>query len=135
VNQASKLESYPLPKIKDLFTSLAGGKHFTNLDLSHAYQQLEMEESTRVYVTVTVNIQRGLFQYTHLPFGVLSAPAIFQKIMENLLQGFKHVVVYIVDILMTGSTEEEHLSSFHVNTLTGITEGTDVCIRCFCMVM
>ena len=109
VNQASKLESYPIPKIEDLFTSLTGGKHFTKLDLSHAYQQLELEESSRAYVTI--NTQKGLFRYTRLPFGVSSAPAIFQRTMENLLQGFKHVVVYIDDILITGSTDEEHLSN------------------------
>ena len=38
VNQAAKLETYPLPKIEDLLTSLAGGKTFTKLDLAHAYQ-------------------------------------------------------------------------------------------------
>ena len=35
VNLVSKLDSYPLPQIKDLFTAMAGGAYFTKLDLSH----------------------------------------------------------------------------------------------------
>ena len=85
VNQAAKLETYPLPKIDDLLTSLAGGKTFTKLDLAHAYQQVELEKDSRKFVTI--NTHKGLFEYTRLPFGVASAPALFQRTMENLLQG------------------------------------------------
>lgn len=44
VNQVSKLEEYPLPRVDDLLATLAGGKLFTKLDMSHAYQQLLLEE-------------------------------------------------------------------------------------------
>ena len=109
VNQAAKLETYPLPKINDLLTSLAGGKTFTKLDLAHAYQQVELEKDSRKFVTI--NTHKGLFEYTRLPFGVASAPALFQRTMENLLQGLKHVCVYLDDILVTGSSEREHLDN------------------------
>ena len=107
INQAAKLDAYPLPKIEDLFTSLSAGVYFTKLDLSHAYQQLQLDETSRPYVTI--NTHKGLFQYTHLPFGVSSAPAIFQRTMESLLQGMDQVVVYIDDILIAGRTQAEHL--------------------------
>ena len=107
INQAAKLDAYPLPKIEDLFTSLSGGVYFTKLDLSHAYQQLQLDETSRPYVTI--NTHKGLFQYTRLPFGVSSAPAIFQRTMESLLQGMDQVVVYIDDILIAGGTQAEHL--------------------------
>ena len=54
---------------------------------------------------------KGLYEYNRLPFGVSSAPAIFQRTMENLLQGLEHVAVYIDDILITGCTEEEHFKT------------------------
>ena len=109
INQAAKLDRYPIPRIDDLFASLAGGKTFSKLDLSHAYQQIQLDKKSRQYVTV--NTHRGLFQYTRLPFGVSSAPSIFQRVMENLLQGVPRVCVYLDDILITGHTEAEHLKN------------------------
>ena len=103
----SKLDKYPIPKVNDLFAKLGKGKYFSKLDLSHAYQQLPLEESSKKYVVV--NTHKGLFQFTRLPFGISSAPGIFQRVIETLLQGIEGVVVYIDDILVTESTEEEHL--------------------------
>ena len=43
-----------------------------------------LDEASRPYVTV--NTQKGLYRYLRLPFGVASAPAVFQKAMDALLQ-------------------------------------------------
>ena len=107
INPVSKLDRYPIPKVEDLFSRLSGGKYFTKLDLSHAYQQVPLEEESKKYIMV--NTHRGLFRYTRLPFGVSSAPGIFQRIIGSLLQGIKGVVVYLDDILITEATEEKHL--------------------------
>ena len=107
VNRVAKLDKYPIPKIDDLFTSLSGGKRFTKLDLSHAYQQIELDEDSRQFATISTH--KGLFRYNRLPFGIASAPSIFQRIMDNLLQGIPGVCVYIDDILVTGHTSAEHL--------------------------
>ena len=107
VNQASRLDRYPIPRVEDLFATL-----FTKRDLSQAYQQLLLEEESKKYVTI--NTTRGLFQFNRLPFGVSSAPGIFQRAMENLLQQIPGVVVYIDDILITGTNEEEHLAALEV---------------------
>ena len=57
---------------------------------------------------VTIITTKGLFKYTRLPFRVPSAPAVFQKTMDTILQGMQHVICYLDDILITGSTESEH---------------------------
>ena len=93
VNRAARLEKYPIPRIEELFASLAGGKAFTKLDLSHAYLQVPLDDESCHYVTI--NTHKGLFEYRRLPFGVASAPSIFQCLMETLLQGISGVCVYI----------------------------------------
>ena len=107
INRASKLDRYPIPKPEDLFASLVGGKTFSKLDLSHAYQQIVLKESSRQYVVI--NTHRGLFRCNRLPFGVSSAPGIFQRVMEGLLGGLRGVFVYLDDVLVTGPTDEQHL--------------------------
>ena len=49
VNAVSKLEEYPLPRVEDLFAALSGGKVFSKLDLSHAYQQIVLEEDSKKF--------------------------------------------------------------------------------------
>ena len=109
VNQVSKLDRYPIPKVEDLLASLAGGKAFTKLDLSQAYQQVPLDEASKKYVVI--NTQKGLYQFNRLPYGVSSAPGIFQRIMDSLLADIPGVVVYMDDILVTGPTESDHLAA------------------------
>ena len=52
-----------------------------------------------------------MYCYTQLPFGIASAPAIFQNAMDSILQGLQHIICYLNDILVTGTTEEEHLQN------------------------
>lgn len=59
-----------------------------------------MDDQSKKYLTV--NIHSRIFTYNRLPFGVSSAPAIFKRTMEGVLQGMPQVVVYLDDILVTG---------------------------------
>lgn len=67
---------------------------------------MKIEEKTG-FVT-----QDGHFQWTCLPYGLKTSPAIFQRILSNILR--KHGLIefsvnYIDDILIHSSTFEEHL--------------------------
>lgn len=106
VNQALDVEEYPLPTPEDLFSTLTGGKLFSKLDLSQAYLQVPVDEASKPYLTV--NTHRGLYVYNRLPFGVASAPAMFQRIMDTVLQGVEGVTCYIDDILVSSPDEESH---------------------------
>ena len=107
INPHLNVDQYPLPKPADLMASLTGGKCLTKLDLRAAYQQMPLDaESAKL---VTINTHQGLYEYTKLPFGVSSAPAIFQRAMDAILQGLPHVLCYLDDILITGSSEKEHM--------------------------
>lgn len=107
VNRVADLESYPLPRIDDLLASVGKGQVFSKLDLANAYLQLALDEDSKKFVTIST--QQGLYRYNRLPFGVASAPAIFQRTMEGLLGDIHNVYVYLDDILVSGSSRSEHL--------------------------
>ncbi|XP_048249134.1 uncharacterized protein K02A2.6-like [Haliotis rufescens] len=109
VNKVARTNVYPIPRIEDLFASLSGGKTFTKLDLSQAYQQLTLDEESQKLTTI--NTHRCLYQYQRLPFGISAAPAVFQRTMECLLKVIPHVCVYLDDILVTRASEQEHLEN------------------------
>ncbi|KAL5479778.1 hypothetical protein EMCRGX_G023352 [Ephydatia muelleri] len=117
-NPALKLDRYPIPKVEDVLATLAGGKSFTKLDLNQAYTQLALDKESKELTGI--NAHKGLLRYTRLPFGVSSAPGIFQRIMETLLLGIPNVVVYLDDILITGHTNQEHLDHLHEDLQRGI---------------
>ena len=132
VNRAVKLDAYPIPRMEDLFTSLSGGCYFTKLDMSQAYSQLPLDEESQKYTVI--NTHKGLFQYTRLPFGVSSAPGMFQRVIEQLVGNFPGVLCYLDDILVTGSTKVEHDNRL-VQVLTvlqekGLRLRADKCIFC-----
>ena len=106
VNKAAKVDSYPIPRLEDLFSCLSGNKLFTKLDMTQAYAQLKLSEESKPYTVI--NTHKGLFQYNRLCFGVSAAPAIFQRAMEQLLCGLPGVVCYLDDILIAGSSVKQH---------------------------
>ena len=61
----------------------------------------------------TINTHKGLYQYNRLPFGISSAPGIFQRNLENLLQGIPSVILRVDDILVGGKDDADHLSNLN----------------------
>ena len=106
VNQVLEKDPYPLPTVEELLAKLNGGSIFTKLDLAEAFQQLALSESSKKLLTV--NTIKGLMQYERMPFGIKTAPQVFQKVMDKLLQGIENVVCYIDDILIWSSSAGEH---------------------------
>ena len=106
VNQALETDTYPLPRLEELLATLSRGKIFSKIDLAAAYQQVFLDDDSKKYTTINTHI--GLFVYNRLPFGISSAPSIFQLIMENLMKDLP-VVVFLDDLLIMGRSEEDHL--------------------------
>ena len=106
LNAALEDCAHPLPLPENIFSSLNGGTVFTTIDLSDAYLQVEMEEESKKLLVM--NTSKGLFRYERLPFGVKTAPGIFQRIMDQMVSGLKGTFAYLDDIVVTGSTVQEH---------------------------
>lgn len=109
LNPAMKIEQYPLPKIADIFASLGGGQKFSKIDLTQAYLQMEVDEVSRNLLTI--NTHKGLFCFNRLPFGIASAPAIWQRAMDQVLTNIPKTKCILDDMIITGSTDEEHLQN------------------------
>ena len=109
VNPQIETEQYPLPRIDDIFASLAGGDRFTKIDLRQAYHQMEVEQESRN--CLTINMHQGLYRYNRLVFGVTSAPAIWQTSMDQVLEGVKGTSCILDDMIITGKDDDEHLEN------------------------
>ena len=109
VNPELQAEQYPLPRIEDIFARLAGGQRFSKIDLRQAYHQLEMEEDSKKYLTI--NTHMGLFQYNRLVFGITSAPAIWQRTIDQVLEGTSGTSCILDDMIITERDDEEHLAN------------------------
>ena len=74
---------YVLPTIEDIFSQLKGDK-FSKTDLANAFLQLPIDKESQKLLTIAT--QQGLFQLMTLPFGVKTAPLLFQQVMDSILQ-------------------------------------------------
>lgn len=105
INRYMEKEHYPIPKILDIFAHLSKARVFCIIDLEGAYQQVTVSEKSRELLTV--NTIFGLYQYTRMPFGVSTAPLIFQQIMDEILKGLQDVFCYQDDIIIGGIDKKD----------------------------
>lgn len=106
-NVAILRERHFMPTIDDFLPRFTSAKFFSRLDIKEAFHQVELDEDSR-YITTFIT-HMGLFQYKRLMYGIVIAPEIFQRILEQILSRCgKNTVNFIDDILVFGETESEH---------------------------
>ncbi|XP_037974858.2 uncharacterized protein K02A2.6-like isoform X1 [Plutella xylostella] len=110
LNPYLAVDKYPVPKIEDLFTNLNGSSLYSRIDLSQAYNQVELNDPQKYTV---INTHRGLFKYNRLVYGLASSPGIFQRLMINLFKDIPNVVIFLDDILIASSTLESHIETLY----------------------
>ena len=109
VNEVTRKDAYPIPRVDDTLDTLAGSAWFTTLDLKSGYWQVEVAAEHREKTAFCT--QEGLFEFNVKPFGLCNAPATFQRLMNSVLAGLQwsSCLVYIDDIIIVGKTFDQHL--------------------------
>ncbi|SAM00834.1 hypothetical protein [Absidia glauca] len=104
LNQVTRRNKHPLPRIDECLEQLAGARFFSSIDLKSGYHQVRIHEDDIPKTAFTTRY--GSFEFVVLPFGLTNAPPTFQRLMNKVLGD---ALVYLDDILIYSKTKEEHL--------------------------
>lgn len=108
VNSHTISPEYPMEHISDLLAKVGAAHYISTLDMLRGYYQIVMDdESKRLTAFAT---PRGLFQWKVMPFGLVGAPATYQRIMNRILRPHQnYAVAYLDDVAVFSRTWEEHI--------------------------
>ncbi|GFV87363.1 hypothetical protein TNCV_4033351 [Trichonephila clavipes] len=113
LNSVTEFDSYPMPYLNDFAHALHGKRIFSKIDIFKAFHQIPIAECDIPKTAVTTSW--GLYEYTHLCFGLVNAPQTFMRFMHEVLRGLPFCFVYLDDILCYTENAEEHRS--HLRTI------------------
>jgi hypothetical protein len=96
LNEVAVPDEFPLPKQTDILHALEGSQYLTTLDALAGFTQLKIKESDQP--KTAFRCHKGLYQFKSLPFGFRNGPAVFQRVMMNILAPFLWIftLVYIM---------------------------------------
>ena len=98
-----------LPKTDEIYACLKGSKVFSTLDMRSGYHHVEMTEEARPKTAFTLPANLGKWEFLHCPFGLVQAPAYFQRLINEVLAPFDFAFGYLDDILIYSPDVKTHL--------------------------
>ena len=108
LNRQTIKDNFHIPNSQEIFDSVGGNSYFSTIDLSKGYHQIPLEERSKKFTAFSSGSNH--YQFKRLPFGLVSAPAFFQHILQKVLKDHLRTAcfVYIDDIIIFGRNKEEH---------------------------
>lgn len=107
VNNLTKADSFPLPRMEDCVDRVGTSRYVTKLDLLKGYWQVPLtSRASEISAFVTPD---AFMQYTVMAFGMRNAPATFQRLMQIVLSDVQNCEVYLDDVVIYSMTWEDHL--------------------------
>ena len=106
LNKVVKREHFQIPTKEEILGKLRDAKWFSKLDATAGFHQIKLDRPSSMLTTF--NTPFGRYRYLRLPMGICSAPEVFHKTVHQFLEEFDGVTVYMDDIIVWGSTVEEH---------------------------
>ena len=108
LNAKTERPIFSIPSSEKIFECVGGAKYFSKLYLSGGYHQVPINQSDREKTAFSTRY--GQYEFNRMPFGLCSAPATFQRLMNLVLrkENWLKCVIYLDDILIFGSTMDEH---------------------------
>ena len=106
LNESVLREVHPIPTVEEAFAQQTGATMFSKLDANCGFWQIPLSPESRPLTTFVTPF--GRFCFNKLPFGISSAPELFQKRMGFILEGVDGVTCLIDDVLVVGKDEVEH---------------------------
>ncbi|XP_026003826.1 uncharacterized protein LOC113009615 [Astatotilapia calliptera] len=108
VNEVSRFDAYPMPRVDELLDRLGTARFFTTLDLTKGYWQIPLSAEAREKTAFSTPY--GLYQFVTLPFGLFGAPATFQRLMDRVLRPHAaYAAAYLDDVIIHSDTWAEHV--------------------------
>ena len=112
LNENVLRETHPMPHVDDALAQLSGAKLFSKLDANSGFWQVPLAKCSRPLTTFITPF--GRYWFNKLPFGISSAPEIFQRKMSATLEGIPGVLCHLDDVLVYGKDNQEHDSRLTV---------------------
>ena len=109
LRQLNKIVCYdaePMCDPEAIFTRIGTSRYFSKLDLTKGYWQIPLSEQSKKFTAFST--PEGLFQFTVLPFGLVTAPAVFNRLIRRLFNDMENVETFLDDLLIHTTTWEEH---------------------------
>ena len=126
LNSVATFDSYPMPRVEELFETVGSAKVMTTLDLAKGYWQIPLDATSKEKTAFAT--PDGLYEFEVMPFGLHSAPATFQRMVNTVLRScFPFARAYIDDIVIFSQSYQDHL--FHLEAVLSCLKNANLTVQ------